>query len=55
MYIVVLPHPLFYRNVCLSLIVHVYVHNVCILAIHSRFIGCLLLEKSIINYHYHQG
>jgi hypothetical protein len=33
----VLPHFLFYRNVCLSLTVH------------SRFIGCLALEKSIIN------
>jgi hypothetical protein len=40
----VLPHLLFYRNICLSLIVHI-----CILAIHSRFIGWLLLEKSIIN------
>jgi hypothetical protein len=39
----VLPHFLFYRNVWLSLIVHI-----CILAIHSRFIGCLLL--SIIKY-----
>jgi hypothetical protein len=37
----VLPHLLFYRNVCLGLIVHI-----CILAIHSRFIGRLPLEKS---------
>jgi hypothetical protein len=37
----VLPHFLFYRNVSLSLIVHI-----CILAIYSRFIGCLPLEKS---------
>jgi hypothetical protein len=34
----------FYRNVCISLIVHK-----CILAIHSRFIGCLPLGKFIIN------
>jgi hypothetical protein len=40
----VLPHLLFYRNVFLSLIVHI-----CILAIHSNFIGCLSLEKFIIN------
>jgi hypothetical protein len=40
----VLPYLLFYRNVCLSLILHI-----CILAIHSRFIGCLSLEKSISN------
>jgi hypothetical protein len=33
----VLPNLLFYRNVSLSLIVH----------IHSRFIGCLPLEKSV--------
>jgi hypothetical protein len=38
----VLPHLLFYRNIYLSLIVHIP-------AIHSRFIGCLCLEKSIIN------
>jgi hypothetical protein len=38
----VLPHLLFYRNVCLSLIVHLHI------AIHSRFIGSLPLEKSII-------
>jgi hypothetical protein len=41
----VLPHLLFYRNVCLSLIVHI-----CIPATHSRFIGCLALKKLIINY-----
>jgi hypothetical protein len=41
----VLSHLLFYRNVSLSLIVHT-----CIFAIHSRFIGCLPLEDSIINY-----
>jgi hypothetical protein len=40
----VLPHFLFYRNVCLSLTVHR-----CIPAIHSCFIGCLALEKFIIN------
>jgi hypothetical protein len=40
----VLPHLLFYRNVSLNLIVHI-----CILAIHSRFIGCLSLGKSIIS------
>jgi hypothetical protein len=47
----VLPHFLFYRNVSLSLIVHI-----CILAIYSRFIGCLPLEKSQF-YHsfYHSG
>jgi hypothetical protein len=39
-----LPNLFFYRNVCLSLIV-----QICILAIHSHFIGCLPLEKSIIN------
>jgi hypothetical protein len=35
---------LLYRNVFLSLIVHI-----CIVAMHSCFIGCLPLEKSIIN------
>jgi hypothetical protein len=35
---------LFCRNVYLRFTVHI-----CILAIHSRFIGCLPLEKSIIN------
>jgi hypothetical protein len=43
-----LPHLLFYRNVSLSLIVHI-----CILAIYGRFIGCLPLEKIyyyLINY-----
>jgi hypothetical protein len=40
----VLPHFLFYRNVSLSLIVHI-----CILAIYSRFIGCLPLEKLILS------
>jgi hypothetical protein len=39
----VLPHLLFYRNVSVNLIVHI-----CILAIHTRFIGCLPLEKSIM-------
>jgi hypothetical protein len=39
------PHLLFYRNVCLSLL-YTYV---CIRAVHSRFIGCLPLEISIIN------
>jgi hypothetical protein len=39
-----LPHLLFYRNVFLSLIVHI-----CILAIHSRFIDYLHLEISIIK------
>jgi hypothetical protein len=39
-----LPHLLFYRNVFLSLILHI-----CILAIHSNFIDCLPIEKSIIN------
>jgi hypothetical protein len=38
------PHLLFYRNVSLNLIV-----PICILAIHSRFIGCLPIEKYIIN------
>jgi putative copper export protein len=40
----VLPRLLFYRNICLSLIVHM-----CILVIHSRFIGCLPFEKCIID------
>jgi hypothetical protein len=40
----VLPHLLFYRKVCLSLMVHI-----CILAIHCRLISCLPLENSIIN------
>jgi hypothetical protein len=39
-----LPYLLFYGNVCLSLIVHI-----SILAIHSRFIGCLSFEKFMIN------
>jgi hypothetical protein len=40
----VLSHHLFYRNVCLSLIV-----DICILAIHRRFTGCLPL---IVAYNY---
>jgi hypothetical protein len=38
----VLPHLLFYRNASLSLIVHI-----CILALHSRFIGCLLIINAL--------
>jgi hypothetical protein len=37
------PHFLFYRNVSLNLIV-----PICILALPSRFIGCLPIEKYIM-------
>jgi hypothetical protein len=42
----VLPHLMFYRNVCLILTRHFY-----ILAVHNRFVGCLP-QKSIIDFLY---
>jgi hypothetical protein len=39
----VLPHLLFYRNICRRLIRHFY-----ILAVHTRFVGCLPLKNLLL-------
>jgi hypothetical protein len=45
-----LPHVLFYQNVSLILVVHIF-----ILPIHSRFIGCLPFDKSIVSRRVEKG